>query len=79
MTLKEKVKELVEELINEGYLEDVDWESGRTNYGTIQSELEDIVGSIEDLAVSITEKLDHDFAVKCEPAYDREEEKEMDI
>ena len=61
MTIREKVQELVEQLIDQCYLEDVDFENGRTSYGRVADQVTDIVGSIEDLASGIMEQIEEDF------------------
>lgn len=69
MTLHEKVQEMVEELIDEQYLDEVDWTNGKTGYGKISVEIGDIVYEIEQLALAIQNKIDEDYE-NAEPQFD---------
>ena len=69
MTIREKVQELVEQLIDEPYLEDVDFENGKTSFGRVADLVTDIVGEIEDLANGIMTQIEEDFE-NAEPQFD---------
>ena len=69
MTLHEKVQELVEELIEEQYLDEVDWTHGKTRYAKISVEIGDIAYEIENLALAIQNKIDEDYE-NAEPQFD---------
>ena len=68
MTLREKVEELVEEIIDEPYLPII-WETQKLFNTSASVEIDDIVSMIESLAFNVMQQKDDD-SINAEPQFD---------